>query len=317
MPGTSDGKLNYGDSRTASVLRGFMAIPMLAFSLSMGFSGAVSAFELAPYKDKLFQYPKVLEQSHKGAFVRVEYTKKRDLYGRDEVREIRAHRRYVSLKPRRKQKKLVLSVTDRKIDYIGLGKLGGGAKAIVIYVHGKGGNRLQGANDWSFGGNFNRVRNLMLRNGGIYISTDITDFGRKGVEDVMALMRTYRKTSPKAPVFIACGSMGGHICWSLMRSNEAASMLGGVLLLGSLVDKGFLSSAMASGSGRAVPIYLGQGSEDPVFNWQGQQAFFTSLKARRPDYPIRFTLFDSGSHGTPIRMTDWRLILNWMLSGRS
>ena len=26
--------------------------------------------------------------------------------------------------------------------------------------------------------------------------------------------------------------------------------------------------------------------------------------------------FSSGSHGTPIRMTDWRRELNWMLSGR-
>lgn len=317
MPGLLDGNPNYAGSRNVNVLRGLITIPMLAFCLSAGLASPASAFELAPYKDKLFQYPKVLEQSHKGAFVRVEYSKKRDLYGRDEVREIRAHRRYVSLKPRRKQKKLVLSVADRKIDYIGLGKLGGDAKAIVIYVHGKGGNRLQGANDWSFGGNFNRVRNLMLRNDGVYISTDITDFGGKGVEDVMALMRTYHGTSPKAPIIVACGSMGGHICWSLMRSNEAASMLGGVLLLGSLVDKGFLGSAMVNGGGKAVPIYLGQGSEDPVFNWQGQKAFFTSLKARRPNYPIRFTLFDSGSHGTPIRMTDWRLILNWMLSARS
>ena len=39
-----------------------------------------------------------------------------------------------------------------------------------------------------------------------------------------------------------------------------------------------------------------------------------AIKAAAPDYPIKFALFDSGSHGTPIRMTDWRLILNWMLA---
>jgi hypothetical protein len=28
---------------------------------------------------------------------------------------------------------------------------------------------------------------------------------------------------------------------------------------------------------------------------------------------VHFALFDTGVHGTPIRMTDWRLVLNWML----
>ena len=45
-----------------------------------------------------------------------------------------------------------------------------------------------------------------------------------------------------------------------------------------------------------------------------QREFFKKIKAAAPDYPIKFALFDSGSHGTPIRMTDWRLILNWMLA---
>jgi hypothetical protein len=47
--------------------------------------------------------------------------------------------------------------------------------------------------------------------------------------------------------------------------------------------------------------------------WEPQREFFKKIKAAVPDYPIKFALFDTGSHGTPIRMTDWRLILNWML----
>jgi hypothetical protein len=27
-------------------------------------------------------------------------------------------------------------------------------------------------------------------------------------------------------------------------------------------------------------------------------------------------VFDGGTHGTPMRMTDWRSVLNWMLSLR-
>ena len=33
-----------------------------------------------------------------------------------------------------------------------------------------------------------------------------------------------------------------------------------------------------------------------------------------PGYPARFVRFETGTHGTPIRMTDWRETLNWMLS---
>lgn len=48
-----------------------------------------------------------------------------------------------------------------------------GASFIVIYLHGRGGNRLQGMNDFTFGGNFNRVKNLAVLNDG-FISRRIS-----------------------------------------------------------------------------------------------------------------------------------------------
>ena len=65
---------------------------------------------------------------------------------------------------------------------------------------------------------------------------------------------------------------------------------------------------------RRVPVYIGHGTGDIVINWQSQEAFFKKFKQLDPTYPVKFALFDTGSHGTPIRMTDWRLILNWMLA---
>ena len=50
----------------------------------------------------------------------------------------------------------------------------GKAKAVVIYLHGRNGSRFQGTNDWMFGGNFNRIKNLMMRNGGVYLSPDFS-----------------------------------------------------------------------------------------------------------------------------------------------
>ena len=44
-----------------------------------------------------------------------------------------------------------------------------------------------------------------------------------------------------------------------------------------------------------------------------QELFFKKVKSAAPDYPIRFDLFVNGLHGTPMRLTDWRLVLNWMI----
>ena len=123
-------------------------------------STAASAepYRLAPYKDDLFKYPAVIESKDDGAYVLVSYDKQRDLYGRDEIIEKRAKLQYVT--PTH-QRTIEFRVAGTPLRYIGVGKIDGGAKAIVIYIHGQGGNRFQGANDWTFGGNFNRIMNLM------------------------------------------------------------------------------------------------------------------------------------------------------------
>ena len=43
-------------------------------------------------------------------------------------------------------------------------------------------------------------------------------------------------------------------------------------------------------------------------------AFYRKLREARPGYPARFLLFDTGKHGSPIRMIDWRDTLNWIAS---
>lgn len=270
-----------------------------------------SAEALAPYKDRLFRYKKITANHYNGDFIVVEYSKQRDLRDRDKVDEREVFGNYVSYKPKRSRSGYELKANGRTVKYMGVGKAKGGARAIVIYVHGQGGNRFQGMNDVSFGGNFNRVQNLMVRNGGAYLSTEFASFGGKGTQDVAALIAHQKKLSPRAKVIVACGSMGGIICWNLLKNGRYAAMLDGILLLGSPKDPGFLSSGALS---RRVPIYMGYGSDDRVYNWESQANFFKQIKQRSPKYPIRFTLFDTGTHGTPIRMTDWRLVLNWMLA---
>ena len=87
--------------------------------------------------------------------------------------------------------------------------------------------------------------------------------------------------------------------------------MSGLLLLGSVVDDDFRSTPAFK---KKVPVFFGHGSHDMVFAIDKQEAFFRSLRAVKGGYPTRFVRFETGTHGTPIRMTDWRDTLNWMLS---
>jgi len=296
-----------------STSRAFRSAPVLLLSILMlaaGSAGHARAEALKPYKDRLFRYKKIHETLYDGDFLVVEYSKQRDLRDRDEVDERRVYGNYVSYRPKRGRGSAELKANGRTVKYMGTGKWKGGANAVVIYIHGQGGNRFQGMNDVSFGGNFNRVQNLMVRNGGAYLTVDITNFGNRGTADVAALIQHQKQLSPRAKVVVACGSMGGIICWNLVKNASYSRLLSGILLLGSPKDPNFLSSGALA---RNVPIYMGQGTLDRVYDWEDQANFFKQIKSRAPGYPIRFTLFDTGTHGTPIRMTDWRLVLNWML----
>ncbi|WP_336800702.1 alpha/beta hydrolase [Kaistia sp. MMO-174] len=269
---------------------------------------------LAPYKDELFQYGKVLESASNGDFRIVDYDELRDINGRDEIPERKAQGKYVSLKTKRVEDHLTYKVGGRSLKYVGAGATRGPARMIVIYLHGQNGTRFQGADDWTFGGNFNRVKNMTVAAGGAYLSPDFSDFEANGTAEIKALMLDYAARSPGAPIFVACGSYGGKLCWSLARDPEAASMISGLILLGSLNDPGFLKTAAMKKGGRPIPIFLGHGSRDPIIDWKTQQAFFDSVRKKMPGYPIKFVLFQDGNHGTPIRMTDWRETLNWMLA---
>lgn len=282
---------------------------LLVLSLLLLSAPALARAEsLSPFKDDLFAYPALISQ--KDGYRVVDYQEARDIDARDEAPELRVRGNYISLKVRKVQ-------TDLKggggiPGHIAVGKTEG-ARFITLYLHGKGGSRKQGADDYTFGGNFNRIKNLMAANGGLYISPDFSDFGDKGAGEIAALIGLYAAKSPDAPVFVACGSMGGFICWRLAQMPDLSGKLGGLLLLGSSWDDDFITSPAFKAR---VPLFIGHGSKDPVFAMEKHEAFFARIKAKSVNYPVQLVRFESGTHGTPIRMSDWRETLNWMLGAR-
>ena len=284
-----------------------MKLRYLAIAAALFPSMAFGA-QLEPYKDRLFAYPGILSSADGGAYRVVDYDEMRDINGRDEVPERKVRGDYVSLSVKRQQQDLQVETPVGIIPHFAVGRTEG-ASVITVYLHGKGGSRKQGVDDFTFGGNFNRIKNLMVANGGLYLSPDFSDFEDKGASQVAALLGHYAARSPKAQLVIACGSMGGGLCWRLAADKAIAGRLSGLLLLGSHWDDGFVKTPAYKAK---VPVFLGHGSRDPVFPVEKQEAFYQSL--RKAGYPVRMVRFESGSHGTPIRMTDWRETLNWMLS---
>ena len=281
---------------------------LLAGLLAVLVPGGAMALELKPFKDDLFALPQSLSEADGGAFKTVDYRELRDINGRDEIPERRVQGKYVQLSVRSVQKDLTLKTAAGAISHVAVGRTEG-AQIITIYLHGQGGSRRQGVDDFTFGGNFNRIKNLMWQNGGLYLSPDFSEFGAQGVAEVSALLSHYAEKSPGAKIIVACGSMGGAICWGLADDPAIAPRLSGLLLLGSFPSEDFSRSAAFR---RKVPLYLGQGSNDTVFAVAATEAFYRKLGAA--SYPVRMVRFETGTHGTPIRMTDWRETLNWMLA---
>lgn len=277
--------------------------------------GALAApYTLAPHKDELFAYQNVLKSDYGGDFLLVDYDRPRDLHARDEIRLEKVRPEYIDLSTQAVQSEREMRVGGRKVEFTAVGKVDGGAKAIVLFIHGRGTNRKSGASDLIHGGNFNRIKNLMMRNDGVYISADFSDFARRGTAEMKALVLDQAARSPGAPVFLACGSWGGKICWRLLYDSETAPLIKGALFLDSEMNNDFIARAAKLPPGQRPAIHVSNSMEDRVLGYKSQVAFFQRMRKEVPDYPIRFVLFDEGTHGISLRMTDWRQALNWMLA---
>lgn len=289
-------------------LRGVLAQPLslLLYCILVALVPApADALELRGHKDRLFAYPGILAVEEGGAFVVVDYDKMRDIHQRDQQPERRVRSRYVSLGVKRQSRLAVHQANGREIE-IGLTGEYAAARFAVIFVHGRGGDQRLGMNDYTFGGNFNRLKNLMVANGGAYLAPTIESFDDIGARDVKAVIEAGR-----APVVLACASMGSIICAKLARDPAVVSRLAGMVLLGGAPDSGIVSSAAVKAR---LPMMFTHGSDDSVYDWKSQKAVFDRVRASSPDYPARFVLFNTGSHGTPMRMTDWKLTLEFLLS---
>ncbi|WLR94360.1 alpha/beta hydrolase [Shinella zoogloeoides] len=267
-----------------------------------------AALTLKPWKDELFGYGQVVETSDGEALRVVDYQELRDINGRDQVPERRVKSAYVSTAVKRAQANVTIDTPAGPIDVAMTGK-GEGAAFTVIFIHGRGGDRRLGSNDWSFGGNFNRLKNLAVQNGGVYYAPSVPSFDDAGAARVSGLILTAKALSPKAPVILACASMGSFICARVVRDATAVKSLSGMVLMGGAADGDYAKTPAFKAK---LPVFFTHGDSDSVYAANDQIAVFRRL--RKAGVPTRFVLFQTGGHGTPVRMTDWRETLNWLFA---
>lgn len=293
--------------------RGHLAAVLIAIACQSGSTSASAAspIDIPPFKNSLFDYPQPSAVSRDGASLDVPYSEARDIDQRDEIPERRVRSSYVELLPKNLFADETLPTPGSPLRWMRVGDISH-AQTVVVFVHGRNGDRRLGMNDWTFGGNFNRLKNLLVQAGGAYVTFDGGTLGDTDEVRAGALVQHIHTTAPKTKIVLACGSMGGELCWNLMADKAVAPVVAGLVYLGSNGDE-VRFERMRKASGKAIPILLAHGTRDKVYPWERQKAWFEQVRQRHPSYPIRMVLFDDGNHGTPIRMIDWRDSLNWIL----
>ena len=283
---------------------------LLAAILACSCGLPAGALELTPFKDAEFAYPGYVGDASNLLDLTVDYQELRDINGRDAVPELRVKGQWISTGVRKQAKDLKIETSLGPLRTMATGKQEA-ASFIVVFLHGKGGTRELGQNDLRFGGNFNRVRNLAVKNGGLYVTVDFSNFGDKGASEVSAVTQYFLSASPGAKFVLACGSMGGFVCHRLVKDPAIASRLSGVMFMGSFPDASFAASVPVKSG---MPVFIGHGTNDKSSPLAAMETFAAKLRVAGGKNNVMVHRFNTGSHGTPIRMTDWKLVLNWMLA---
>ena len=289
--------------------------------LTIVFSGVLllvtsaEAQTLQPYKDDLFSNAKrkVLEARYNNAFKKYFWNTSQDVNGRDAIAGETAKPERIDLSPLKQQRGVTINYTGGTLDATEVGEPKN-AKFAVIFIHGGGGDKSLGINDVGFGGNFNRMKNLATRNNGVYYSPTV-EFSEQGGRGVEALINQIKKNSPDAKIVMACGSAGAYTCWQMAKSQEALPKLSGLIFLGGAqTEPEYVNSAAYVSR---LPIILSQGNNDKLVDWETVNEEFETIHKANPNYPIRMELYDTGKHGTPIRMLDWKESLQWIFTHSS
>jgi pimeloyl-ACP methyl ester carboxylesterase len=278
--------------------------------LAVSFANSAQALE--PFKDDMWSHKKrqILEERDRGAYKRYRWREIEDVNGRDIKPGVEAKPERIDQEAVKQTKAVKIAYSGGEIDTYEVGNVKG-AKFATVFIHGSGGDKELGGSDIRFGGNFNRMKSLAVRNGGVYYSPSV-ELPTSSAQDMVELVKHIQKNSPGAKVIFVCGSAGASTCWNMARNSETAKHLGGLYFVGGAgMDPQFEQTDAFHAK---VPVILSHGSKDPVVPIDSIEQKFNSIRKADPNYPVRMEVFEGGKHGTPLRSTDYKESFEWMLS---
>jgi len=268
-------------------------------------------FQLKPFKDNLFRFKWwIIKSIYNWDIDYIDFSIKRDVEDRDEIDVKKVYDNYIEKINNDNRQDLSFKTTLWKQYYweVKNNKINNkDVKIVLFYFHWMGGNRHQWINDYTFWWNFNRIQNLMIKNKWVYISPDFRDFTDKWPMEMFILLKKKIQEYPNAQIYLSSASSGWTLLWRLMNNEEMKNKINGIILLGSVTN---LYNTIYD---KNIPIYVWHWTRDPNIAYTNKIKFYLRMKNRNINYPIKIELFQWWVHGTPIRMVNWKSIINWIL----
>lgn len=259
------------------------------------------------FKDELYSYRKILQSSHNGTYRVIDYSEKIDIEDRDEIDVDKVYDKYIDYSVD-KYKQLITNwvinyyqVTDPQVSK-------SEKQYVLLYFHWAWWNKWQWVNNITFWGNFNRVQNLSVLNKWVYITIDV-DWSKQWVNNVWLLLQQLHTTYPNAKIILSAGSKWWEMIWSLLSSSYNV-LINGVIFIGSVLDSSNSSYTSKFLINNHIPIYIWHWSKDFI-PYKEKLVFLEDIEQQWGI--IQVDIFNWWVHWTPIRMINWRDVLEWIL----
>ncbi len=271
---------------------------------------SVQAFD--SYNETLFSNKDrlTIEQRNKGSYKRYRWDEMEDVNGRDAIPGVAAKPERIDLEASKKQNAIKIKYSEGEIDTYEIGNPKE-AKFATIFIHGANGSKELGANDLSFGGNFNRLKSLATRNNGVYYSPSV-ELPTSKPKDMFELVKHIKRNSPNAKIVFICGSAGARVCWSVAHDAETSKNLSGLIFVGGARDDYDYQNTDAFKM--RLPLIFSHGSKDSLVPVQTYINQYEAILKVDSKYPVRMEIFEGGKHGTPMRNIDYKESLDWIFA---
>lgn len=268
-------------------------------------------YRIKPFKDDLFSYKQTLVEKLDWNWKLIDFSVKRDVEDRDEIDVDKVFEHYIDRKTEkyREIKNLdsvewfsYYEVTDRKQN-------DSEKKLITIYFHWKWWNKTWWINDETFWWNFNRIQNLMIENSWVYISTD-TILWDKWISDHTKLLEHLKNKYTNAKIVLIWWSNWWLMLWDLVNNENSNKFIDWIILAWTVLDDKNEKNSTDFLVKNKIPVYIAHWNKDHIPFWP-KETFLKKFLSLWWEWKV--VIFNWWVHWTPIRMVDYKEVLNWML----